>query len=127
MAGDDAIDGEVSGHVPHLGRLLTTFREVAEDEVVELVGEDATDLLVGHVAEELRVPVQRDVIVRRIEGNRGRGHVDRGRLPDVPGQFCKERRVLEEGDEVPVQVEVGVRVAEHGYILSRVVYTLHRP
>jgi hypothetical protein len=28
---------------------------------------------------------------------------------------------------VPVQVEVGVRVAEHGYILSRVVYTLHRP
>jgi hypothetical protein len=28
---------------------------------------------------------------------------------------------------VPVQVEVGVRVAEHRYILSRVAYTLHRP
>jgi hypothetical protein len=27
---------------------------------------------------------------------------------------------------VPVQVEVCVRVAEHRYILSRVVYTLHR-
>ncbi len=127
VTGDDAVDCQVRGHIPHLGRLLTTFREVTEDEVVELVGEDASDLLVCHATEELRVPVQRDVVVRRVEGHRCRGHVGRGRLPDVPGQLRKERRVLQEGDEVPVQVEVGVRVAEHGYILSREVYTLHRP
>lgn len=94
--------------------------------MVELVGEDATDLLVAHRPEELRVPVQGDVVELRVEGHRCRGHVEGGRLPDVPAQFRKERRVLEERDEVPVQVEVGVRVAEHRYILSRVAHTLHR-
>jgi len=126
VAGDDRVDGEVRRHVPHLRRLLAAGREVAEDEVVELVGEDATDLLVAHRPEELRVPVQGDVVELRVEGHRRRGHVEGGRLPDVPAQFRKERRVLEERDEVPVQVEVCVRVAEHRYILSQVVYTLHR-
>ncbi len=113
VTGDDGVDGEVRRDVPHLGRRLAARAEVAEDEVVELVREDTTDLLIGHAAEELRVPVQRDVVELGVERNRRRGHRVRRGLPDVPGQFRKERRVLEEGDEVPVQVEVGLDGVEH--------------
>lgn len=119
VPGDDAVDCQVRGHVPHLGRCLATFRQVAEDEVVELVGQDATDLLVRHFAEELRVPVQRDVVVLGVEGHRRRGHGVRRRLPDVPGQLSEERRVLEEGDEVAIQVEVGLDGVQHRHIIPR--------
>jgi len=96
VAADDAVDCQVGGHVPHLGRRLAALGQVAEDQVVELMGQNTTDLLVRHVAEELRVPVQRDVVELRIEGHRGRRHGVRGDLADVSAQFSEERRVLEE-------------------------------
>ena len=48
VVGDDGVDGEVGGDVPHLGRGLAPHGEVVEDEVIELVAEEAADLGIGH-------------------------------------------------------------------------------
>ena len=116
---DDGVDGEVGADVPHLGRILAAVGEVAEDEVVELVEEDAADLCIRHAAEELRVPVEGDVIVFRIECDACRGEVHGGDLTDVAGHLREEGGVLEEREEVAVQVVVGIAMAEHSLILPR--------
>ena len=110
---DDGVDGEVGGHVPHLGGRLAAFREVLEDEVVELVEEDAADLFVGEGCEERRAPVEGDVVVVRVEGDAGRGKILGGHLADVPRQFSKEGRILEERDEMAVEVVVRLNGVEH--------------
>lgn len=120
LAGDDdGVDGEVGGDVPHLRRLLEASRDVLEDEVIELVDEYATDFLVGEGGEELRVPVHRDVVVLLVVGDTGRGEVLGGHLTDVARQFCEERGVLQERDEVAIEVVVGLALAEHRSILPR--------
>ena len=73
VVGDDGVDGQVGGDVPHLGWGFTPGGEVAEDEVVELVGEDATDLGVGHGFEEVGVPVEGDVVELGVVGDGGGG------------------------------------------------------
>jgi hypothetical protein len=92
---------------------------MTEDEVVELVEEDASNLCIRHAAEEVWIPVQGDVIVFRIESNTSRGKI-RGRdLADVARHFSEEGGVLEEGEQVSVQVVVCIAMAEHSLILSR--------
>ena len=117
VVGDEGVDGEVGGHVPHLRGRLAPRGEVVEDEVVELVAEEAADLGVGHRLEEVRVPVQSDVVELRVVGDGGGGDVRGGRLPDVAAQLREERVVLEELDDVAVEIVVGLD-GVHGYSIS---------
>jgi len=120
LAGDDdRVDGEVGRDVPHLRWGLAAVAQVLEDEVVELVDEDPADLGVGETREEVRVPEQGEIVELLVVCHTCRGEVLRRDLADVPGQLREERRVLEERDEVTVQFEVGVAVAEHRSILPR--------
>ncbi len=103
---DDGVDRTVRRDVPQMRRSAPTAVEVTEHEVVVLVGENASDLPLGQLREEVRVPEERDLVGLLIERH-GRGREGlRGDLVDVAAQFRKERRVLQEADQVPVKVEV---------------------
>jgi len=108
VTGDDRVDREVGRHVPHLRRGLAAGGEMTEDEVVEFMRENSSHLRVGHRGEELRVPVEGDVIELRIVGDRGGWDSVRGDFSNVSAQFREEGRVLEERDEMSIQVEVRV-------------------
>ena len=122
---DDGVDREVRRDVPQLRRSSSATVEVPEDEVVVLVGEDTSDLPLRQFREELRVPVEDELVRFLVERHRRGGHRSRGRLLDVPAQLCEERIVLQEGDEVPVEVEIGFTVGEHDLSLSLLSSTLH--
>ena len=116
---DDGVDRQVSGDVPQLRRRLLATVQVAEDEVVKLVREHASDLTGRQRGEELRVPVQDEVVPLLVEGNSRRGHVFRGDLRDVARQLREERRVLQERHEMSIQVEVGLASLEHVNTIPR--------
>lgn len=71
-----------------------------------LMHKHTTDLSVGELAEELRIPIENDLIVLLIESHTCSGHVNGGNLGDVPRELREERNVLEKRNEMSIEIEV---------------------
>ena len=103
IVGDDAVDGEVRGHVVDVVGLHPTGGAVLEDEVVALMLQQPDHLHTGHGGAELRIPVEVEVSVTG--GDTRRGDLLVPDLGDVPHDLREEGLREEESDAVGVQAE----------------------
>ena len=96
-----------------------------EDDVIELVAQDASDLFVLQLTKELGIDAEHKVVGVLVKRHTRSGQIIGDHLTDVPRDLSKEGRLLQQLNEMPIDIEIRICLAEHESTIPRDKTTFH--